>query len=200
MLETGKLIDNFAEIDFTFLYWIFGAVVALILLIVVAHVLRGLFASRVRQVQEFGMDFDAVATMLDKGLLSTDEAKRVKSVLTRHFSRLYERRFSGKSAGDPMALAESEAIASGNPPLSSRQASGRPPAVRAQHAAPASPTSKPSKAPISYTQEVAPEAPPDEPIADLPLDVLDMYRAGMITDDELAALRRFYAARARASK
>jgi hypothetical protein len=191
MFETGKLIDNFAEIDFTFLYWVFGAVVALILLIVVAHVLRGLFASRVRQVQEFGMDFDAVAAMLDKGLLSADEAKRVKSVLTRHFSRLYERRFSGKSAGDLMALAESEAIASGNPPLSSRRASGRPPA---------SPTSKPSKAPISYTQEAAPETPPDEPTADLPLDVLDMYRAGMITDDELAALRRFYAARARTSK
>jgi hypothetical protein len=30
--------------------------------------------------------------------------------------------------------------------------------------------------------------------------MLDMYRAGMITPDEMAALRRFYAERARRAK
>jgi hypothetical protein len=207
MFETGKLTlqyhDNVAEIDLTFLVWVFGALVALILLIIVSRVLRNLFAGRVRRIQEFGMDFDSVSAMLDKGLLTSDEAKRVKSVLTRHFSRLYEQRFAGPSAGGLAALAESEAAVLGDAAKSAPRPSARQPLAGAQHAAPtpAPPASKPAQ-PVAAPapSAAASEVQPDEATVELPLDVLDMYRAGMITDDEMVALRRFYAARARESK
>jgi len=199
MFETGKIFDNFAQMDFTVLYWIIGATIALILVIVVAHLLRYVFAGRVRQIQEFGMDFDAVTDMLDKGLLTPDEVKRVKSVLTRHFTRLYEQRFGSQSVSDLSALAASEATVGGNRAGTSLPSPDRSFAQAGPAQAVVAPTAVPPRQTASPVQETTAEGPSDEGLAVLPLDILDMYRAGMITDDELAALRRFYAARARGS-
>jgi len=202
MMETGRLLDNFVEIDFTLVLWVFGALTALIFLVIVVRLLRNIFGGRIRRIQEFGMDFDAVADMLDKGLLSADEAKRVKSVLTRHFSRLYEQRLARPRAGDFAAVVEAEIIASGDS-TAAPAGSPKPSRVGAPHAAPARPQSatKPSPgAPPSPAPPASAESGADEETVELPLDVLDMYRAGMITPDEMAALRRFYAERARRAK
>ncbi|MCX8035935.1 MAG: hypothetical protein N3D11_02550 [Candidatus Sumerlaeia bacterium] len=200
--ETAKLIQFLSgRNDITFLYWIFAATIALILLFFFAHLIRGVFSHRIRQVEEFGMDFDAVADMIDKGLLTESEAKRVKSVLARHFERLHSRPKTPPAGKRPSPLsaeallaAEAEALAeqtsaaglSSGPSESKRL---RPPAVPA--AAPAAASApQPSSSPAQ-----------DEPTdaVELPLDVLDMYRAGMISDDELEALRRFYAARGKSA-
>jgi len=196
MFETGKIIDNFVQTDSTVLYWIFAGTVGLILLVVVAHLLRNVFAVRIRQVQEFGMDFDAVAGMLEKGLLTAEEAKRVKSVLTRHFTRLYEQRLGGQPAGGLAGLVELERAAAGGEskpsPCPKEQSFAQPESAKeaalVQRGA-------------STGSKVPPEVPPAEAgMGNLPLDVLDMYRAGMISDEEMAALRRFYGARARETK
>ncbi|KPL08175.1 hypothetical protein AMJ85_08670 [candidate division BRC1 bacterium SM23_51] len=196
MFETGKIIDNFIEQnEIAFLYWAFGALIALILLFFLSRLIRNVVGGRVRQVEEFGMDFDAVADMLDKGLLSPEEAKRVKSVLGRHFSKFYER--DDESAGESVAQLEAEMAAGADEPMPPGAPARRSP----EQAAPAgAPAQVPPKLSTATPQEPSSEAPPDEETAELPLDVLDMYRAGMITDEELVALRRFYAARARRAK
>ncbi len=199
--ETAKLIQFLStRNDITFLYWIFAATIALILLFFFAHLIRGIFAHRVRQVEEFGMDFDAVADMIDKGLLTEAEARRVKSVLARHFERLHSRpkpspagKGSSPLSAEALLAAQAEALAEQSPPR-------RPPPPAESY--PARPAPGPAAAPAASFAPHPPSPPaPEEPAeaVELPLDVLDMYRAGMISDDEMDALRRFYAARGKSA-
>jgi len=175
--------------DVTFLFWIFGATVALILLFLIARIFKNVASGKVRQVESLGMDFDAVSGMIDKGLLTPEEAKRVKSVLARHFQGLYTK----KSAPPPDLTAEIEIAEMQSPARigGARQeqspAKAQPPATRVP------PRAKPEP-PRPPVREEAKAKPPPE--IELPLDVLDMHKAGMISDEELDALRRFYAARA----
>jgi hypothetical protein len=189
MFETGRLIDNFFDLhEYALIYWIFGATVALIVLFIVGRLVRNVVGMRVRQVDEFGMDFDSVADMLDKGLLTPEEAKRVKAVLARHFKKLYDRKLSDEPARSAEEeLADEIAREGGELP-----------------AAPAAPDRSPKPATVATPTESSPapsppstpQAEPDGESVELPLDIMDMYRAGMISDEELEALRRVYAHRA----
>lgn len=177
------------------LYWIFGGTLALVALFFISRFIRNITSERVRQISEFGMDFDAVAKMLDKGLLTPEEAKRVKSVLARHFSKLYEKKPAARTAEE--LLAEEPAVAAA-------RTDGAGPKSKAAHAEAAEtdsagPTRPPRALPPTPAPQPRPSPPPDDRAADveLPPDIMDMYNAGMIDDDELEALRRFYAARAK---
>jgi len=205
MSDTSVVIDFFArQNELALLYWIFAATLALILLFFIARVVRNIVAHRVRQIEEFGMDFDAVAEMLDRGLLTPEEAQRVKSVLARHFSRLHQRKFSPKTEDAETLSPESIAatLAPGAKPAPSAEVPFRPPGKPAV-AAPGAEKAG-GKAPgAAGGREIAPAAKPSgpeekTPEVELPLDILDMYQAGMITPEELDALRRFYAERAKA--
>lgn len=189
--------QHLVQNDLSTLYWMFGFAVAFILLFIVARLLRNIAGGRVRQIEEFGMDFDSVASMLEKGMLSPEEAKKVKSVLARHFKTLYEKPKDARPDA-PVHSAEEELAAA----LEAGQETP---------SAPAEPAPEPSAPPDQLgatdsaspaepaTQPPAPSSTPppaDDPAAGVPMDVVDMYRAGMITRDEFEALRRFYAARA----
>lgn len=194
MSDFSVIIDYFAgQGELNFLYWIFGATFGLILLFVIARLVRNIVAGRVRQIERFGMDFDSVADMLDKGLLSSEEAKRVKSVLARHFSQLYDKKPAEKSPGPSIFSAEAELATAVEG--AQKQPSSTPRGQPAQ-TAPAS-----AVEPGATTEQQPPSASrPDLESVELPPDVMDMHEAGMITDEELVALRRFYAARARQPK
>jgi hypothetical protein len=219
--------------DLTFLLWIFGATLALIFLFMIARLVRNLTSGRVHQIREFGMDFDSVADMLDKGLLSKEEAGRVKSVLARRFQAHFDKKPAPTLAElevealspppgvpdspSPGAPASPPSVASAatlsGAPASKPQGAGIAPAARPQVAGakPARPTVReqprprpaapaanrpPAGRPAAAGPSSAPSA-PEAKDSQLPIDVLDMYRAGMISSDELEALRRFYAERAR---
>jgi len=158
------------------------------------------YTGRVSQVHEFGMDFDAVAKMLDKGLLTQEEAKRVKAVLTRHFGRLYEQRLGGQLTGVSGGPEEPTAAADMSEWKPSVSPGGRPQARTEPGKAGFAQAAQPSERSPAAAKELPGKHPTEDDLSHLPLDVLDMYRMGMITDEEMAALRRFYAARARESK
>jgi len=199
--SSQELINFFSQRNqVDLLYWVFAATVALVALFFLSRLVRNIFAHRARQIQEFGMDFDAVAKMMKTGLLSPEEAKRVKSVLARHFSQIYAGRQGVKTdeeSGVPSRPQAAIAAAEPTPHQTAAAGSPKPTPPGAVSVTPAAQPAPPSAPPAAAS---SPEASPADEAGELPLDVLDMYHAGMITDDELEALRRFYAARARQAK
>ena len=190
--KTLQFLQGHGQIDL--LYWLFGGTLALIVLFFLSRLIRNVIGYRVRQVEEFGMDFDSVADMLDRNLLTPEEAKRVKSALSRHFQQMYEKKSKKpetttalpEEAVDALQSKDDRPVSSPASPESKTQQVRPPDHVPHGGPPPAHPTAAQPK------QTSAP--PPDEiDSVEIPIDVLDMYEAGMITDEEMEALRKFYA-------
>jgi hypothetical protein len=183
---------------YQFIYWTLILIVLLVALFFTSRLARNFVARRVRRIREFGMDFDAVSDMLKKGLLSPDEAKRVKAVLTRHFSRLYSPPESDKAERGPGGLPADVSAALQEPSLleGPPHKVAAPPAVR-QRPAVAAPSKPPEPSVVASREQPSDIRREEDDLSDLPLDVVDMYQAGQITHEEFVALRRFYAERKR---
>jgi len=183
---------------YQFIYWTLILIVLLVALFFASRLMRNFVARRVRRIREFGMDFDGVSDMVKKGLLSPEEAKRVKAVLTRQFSKLYAAPEGDKAESEAGRLV-ADALASPQEPSAPGGLRRKPPVSPPRPQRPAvAASSKPAQTPVA----ASPPQPTDvrggeDDLSDLPLDVVDMYEAGQITHEELVALRRFYAERKR---
>lgn len=172
---------------FDVLLYLFFGTIAIVALFLISRLIRNLVAHRVRQVEEFGMDLDSVTNMLDKDLLTPDEAKKVKSVLSRRFQQMYEKR----TESEPIDLAAEAERAGGAGPTFA-DTTGQRPHAQAQ---PPRPTPS-SPAPPSPPTPGASQSDESDDV-EIPIDVLDMHNAGMITDEEMEALRRYYASKSK---
>jgi hypothetical protein len=201
---------------YEFIFWTVLLFALVIVLLFAVHWFRRAMFARNLESEGTGMSFDTVADMVKKGWLSPEEAQRVKSALARHYSRLYAPTEGDEAGGetggaagellpDDVLTALGEAKPSKPPSVWSRKETAPtetagPPAAKSPQQPPTT-ASRSAQSPqrAGTTQTPAPkdtpEVSPESETGDVPLDVMDMYRMGMISADELQALRRFYAAR-----